>query len=48
MTSIVDGAIGRARMVLAILICAVIAGTVTYVKLPKEALKADAGNGFRG
>ncbi|MGB2177943.1 MAG: efflux RND transporter permease subunit, partial [Hyphomonas sp.] len=37
MTSIVDGAIGRARMVLAILICAVIAGTVTYVKLPKEA-----------
>ncbi len=37
MTSIVDGAIGRARMVLAILICAIIAGTVTYVKLPKEA-----------
>lgn len=37
MTSIVDGAIGRARMVLAILLCAVIAGTITYVKLPKEA-----------
>ncbi|MCA8900669.1 MAG: efflux RND transporter permease subunit [Hyphomonas sp.] len=37
MTSIVDGAIGRARMVLAILICAIIAGGVTYAKLPKEA-----------
>ncbi|MBB42053.1 MAG: transporter [Hyphomonas sp.] len=37
MTSIVDGAIGRARMVLAILICAIIAGAVTYAKLPKEA-----------
>jgi multidrug efflux pump len=37
MTSIVDGAIGRARMVIAILLCAIIAGTVTYVKLPKEA-----------
>ncbi|HPF24567.1 MAG TPA: efflux RND transporter permease subunit, partial [Hyphomonas sp.] len=37
MTSIVDGAIGRARMVIAILICAVIAGTATYIGLPKEA-----------
>ena len=37
MTSIVDGAIGRARMVLAILICAIIAGTATYIGLPKEA-----------
>ncbi len=37
MTSIIDGAIGRARMVLAILFCAVIAGTATYIGLPKEA-----------
>lgn len=37
MTRIVDGAIGRARMVLAILICAVIAGAITYAQLPKEA-----------
>ena len=37
MTSIVDGAIGRARMVIAILICAVIAGAITYANLPKEA-----------
>lgn len=37
MTSIVDGAIGRARMVLAILVCAIIAGTATYIGLPKEA-----------
>ncbi|MEZ6011282.1 MAG: efflux RND transporter permease subunit, partial [Hyphomonas sp.] len=37
MTSIVDGAIGRARMVIAILICAVIAGAATYIGLPKEA-----------
>ena len=36
MTGIVDGAIGRARMVLAILVCAVIAGVATYVGLPKE------------
>ncbi|MEZ5969496.1 MAG: efflux RND transporter permease subunit [Hyphomonas sp.] len=37
MTGIVDGAIGRARMVLAILICAVVAGVMTYIGLPKEA-----------
>ncbi|MDP1555244.1 MAG: efflux RND transporter permease subunit, partial [Hyphomonas sp.] len=37
MNSLIDGAIGRARMVIAILICAVLAGTVTYIKLPKEA-----------
>ena len=37
MTRIVDGAIERARMVLAILICAVVAGAATYVGLPKEA-----------
>ncbi|MFN3313165.1 MAG: efflux RND transporter permease subunit [Hyphomonas sp.] len=37
MTSIIDGAIGRARMVLAILVCAIIAGTATYIGLPKEA-----------
>ncbi len=37
MTRIVEGAIGRARMVLSILICAIIAGTATYVGLPKEA-----------
>ena len=37
MTRVVEGAIGRARMVLSILICAIIAGTATYVGLPKEA-----------
>jgi len=37
MNSLIDGAIGRARMVLAILVCAIIAGTVTYIGLPKEA-----------
>ena len=37
MTGLIDGAIGRARMVLAILFCAIIAGTATYVGLPKEA-----------
>jgi multidrug efflux pump len=37
MNGLIDGAIGRARMVIAILICAVLAGTFTYVKLPKEA-----------
>ena len=36
MTGIVDGAIGRARMVLAILVCALIAGIATYIALPKE------------
>lgn len=37
MNNLIDGAIGRARMVLAILVCAIIAGTVTYIGLPKEA-----------
>ncbi len=37
MTGLIDGAIGRARMVIAILICAVLAGTATYIGLPKEA-----------
>ncbi|MBU1289237.1 MAG: efflux RND transporter permease subunit, partial [Alphaproteobacteria bacterium] len=37
MNGLIDGAIGRARMVLAILFCAIIAGTVTYIGLPKEA-----------
>lgn len=36
MTGLVDGAIGRARMVLAIMICALIAGVATYIALPKE------------
>ncbi len=37
MNSLIDGAIGRARMVLAILVCAILAGAVTYARLPKEA-----------
>lgn len=37
MHSLIDGAIGRARMVLAILVVALIAGTLTYINLPKEA-----------
>jgi multidrug efflux pump len=37
MNALIDGAIGRARMVIAILICSVLAGTYTYIKLPKEA-----------
>ncbi|MFN7054304.1 efflux RND transporter permease subunit [Hyphomonas sp.] len=37
MTRLIDGAIGRARMVLSILVCAIIAGTATYIGLPKEA-----------
>jgi len=37
MTGLIDGAIGRARMVIAVLICAVLAGTATYIGLPKEA-----------
>ena len=37
MNALIDGAIGRARMVLAILIVALIAGTSTYINLPKEA-----------
>ena len=37
MTGLIDGAIGRARMVLAILLVALLAGTLTYIQLPKEA-----------
>ncbi len=37
MHGLIDGAIGRARMVLAIFIVAFIAGTITYIQLPKEA-----------
>jgi multidrug efflux pump len=37
MNGLIDGAIGRARMVLAILVVALIAGTMTYINLPKEA-----------
>lgn len=37
MHSLIDGAIGRARMVLAIFVVAFIAGTLTYIQLPKEA-----------
>ena len=37
MNGLIDGAIGRARMVLAILLVALIAGTMTYINLPKEA-----------
>ncbi|MEP1144263.1 MAG: efflux RND transporter permease subunit [Henriciella sp.] len=37
MNALIDGAIGRARMVLAILLVALIAGTMTYINLPKEA-----------
>lgn len=37
MNGLIDGAIGRARMVLAVLVCAIIAGTATYIGLPKEA-----------
>jgi multidrug efflux pump len=37
MNVLIDGAISRARMVLAILLVALIAGTMTYINLPKEA-----------
>lgn len=37
MNALIDGAIDRARMVLAILLVALIAGTITYIGLPKEA-----------
>ena len=37
MHGLIDGAIGRARMVLAVLVVALIAGAMTYVNLPKEA-----------
>ncbi len=36
MTGIVEGAIGRSRMVLAVLVCALLAGIATYIALPKE------------
>ncbi len=36
MTRLIDGAIGRARMAIAILFCAIIAGGWTYANLPKE------------
>lgn len=36
MTGLVDGAISRSRMVLAVLVCALIAGIATYIALPKE------------
>ena len=37
MHSLIDGAISRARMVLAILVCAILAGLIVYSELPKEA-----------
>ncbi len=37
MNSLIDGAIGRARMVLAILVVTLIAGSLAYINLPKEA-----------
>ena len=37
MTGLIDWAIGRSRMILTILVCTLIAGTATYINLPKEA-----------
>ncbi|MFN4184491.1 MAG: efflux RND transporter permease subunit [Hyphomonas sp.] len=37
MTGIVDWAIGRTRMILTILVCVLLAGTATYINMPKEA-----------
>ena len=37
MNGLIDGAIGRSRMVLAILVCSILAGLMTYVNIPKEA-----------
>ncbi|MEL7041677.1 MAG: efflux RND transporter permease subunit [Pseudomonadota bacterium] len=37
MNALIDGAIGRARMVLAILLVTLVAGAMTYINLPKEA-----------
>lgn len=37
MNALIDGAVSRARMVLSILVCAVIAGVIVYTNLPKEA-----------
>ncbi len=37
MHALIDGAVSRARMVLSILVCAIIAGIIVYDNLPKEA-----------
>ncbi|MEL6830077.1 MAG: efflux RND transporter permease subunit, partial [Pseudomonadota bacterium] len=37
MHGLIDGAIGRARMVLVVLLVALVSGSLTYVNLPKEA-----------
>ncbi|MEM8921540.1 MAG: efflux RND transporter permease subunit, partial [Pseudomonadota bacterium] len=37
MHGLVDGAISRSRMVIAILVVSIIAGAITYANLPKEA-----------
>ena len=37
MTGVVDWAISRTRMILTILVCVLMAGTVTYINMPKEA-----------
>ena len=37
MTGLIDGAISRTRMVVAVLICAVLAGLGAYINMPKEA-----------
>ena len=37
MNKLIDGAINKSRMVLIILISALIAGTLTYINLPREA-----------
>ncbi|MFN3608280.1 MAG: efflux RND transporter permease subunit [Hyphomonas sp.] len=37
MTGIVDWAISRTRMILTILVCVLLAGTATYINMPKEA-----------
>jgi hypothetical protein len=37
MNGLIDGAIGRSRMVLAILVCSILAGLATYINIPKEA-----------
>lgn len=47
MLSIIDGAIGRARMVLSVLIVILVSGTATYLNLPKEA-DPDIPLGFVG
>ncbi len=37
MNALIDGAVSRARMVLSIMVCALIAGLIVYNNLPKEA-----------